>query len=225
MTMIAVPPEAVASPSTDPPREERVLLHNVSWQDYEQIGAILCDRPALRLTYNCGTLEIMTTSARHEMLKQRLGRFLETLAEEHNLGLLPGGSTTFKRSDLEKGLEPDQCYWIANESQMRGRAEWDAASDPPPDLVIEVEVTRSAVPRLSIYAALGVPEVWRFDSRKLQVLLLQPDGGYQATANSPTFPAVPIAEIPRFLKLEEQTGYLGVVREFRAWVRGFISEK
>jgi len=223
MTMTAVPPEVVMETAIEP--EPRVLLHDVSWQAYEQIGEALRDRPALRLAYDRGSLEIKTTSARYEMLKQRLGRFLETLVEEHNLRLLPGGFATFKRSDLEKGLEPDQCYWIADEPRMRGRDDWDAASDPPPDLVIEVEISRGAVPRLSIYAELAVPEVWRFDGRSLQVLLLQPDGRYQVAEKSPAFSAMPIAEIPRFLKLEEHTGYLCVVREFRAWVRACIAEK
>lgn len=225
MTTQVTPQGATVNLGNEQPSEPRVVLYNLSWESYEQIGDALCDRPALRLTYDGGTLEILTTSAHHEMLKHRLGRFLETLAEEHNLSLLPGGSTTFKRSDLEKGLEPDQCYWIANEYRMQGRIEWDAATDPPPDLVIEVEVTRSAVPRLGIYAALGVPEVWRFDGRKLHVMLLQPDGRYQATAKSPTFPTVPVTEIPRFLQLEEQTGYLGVVREYHTWVRGHLQEK
>jgi len=223
MTMTAIPPEVVTETAIEP--EPRVLLHDVSWQAYEQIGEALRDRPALRLTYDRGSLEIKTSSARHEMLKQRLGRFLETLVEEHNLSLLPGGFATFKRSDLEKGLEPDQCYWIANEPRMRGRDDWDAASDPPPDLVIELEIFRGAVPRLSIYSELAVPEVWRFDGQSLQVLLLQPDGRYQVAEKSSAFSAMPIAEIPRFLKLEEHTGYLCVVREFRAWVRACIAEK
>jgi Uma2 family endonuclease len=225
MTMIAIPPDAVTSPGNDPPREERVLLHNISWQEYEQIGAILRDRPALRLTYDRGSLEIMTTSARHEQYKKVLGRMLETLAEEFGLRILPSGSATFKREDLERGLEPDECFWIQHAAQMRMGTEWDARSQPPPDLVIEVEVTRSAQGRMAIYASLGVPEVWRFSERGLQVCLLQSHGSYEVVSRSPTFPEVPVEEISRFLKPCDDWDYLAVVREFRVWVRSLRSGK
>jgi len=225
MTMTAAPPEAVTESSNVDASEARVLLHNVTWHAYEQIGEALRDRPALRLTYDRGSLEIMTTSARHEQYKKILGRMLETLAEEFGLRILPSGSATFKREDLERGLEPDECFWIQHTPQMRMGAEWDAETQPPPDLVIEVEVTRSAVARMGIYASLGVPEVWRFSERSLQICLLQPDGSYEIVTRSPTFPEVPVEEIPRFLNPRDDWDYLSVIREFRAWVRGFVGEQ
>lgn len=220
MTMTVAPPQAAIAPEDPPTNEARVLLHNVSWEAYEQIGEILRDRPSLRLTYDRGSLEIMTTSARHEQYKKILGRMLETLAEEFGLRILPSGSATFRREDLERGLEPDECFWIQHAAQMRMGTEWDPATQPPPDLVIEVEITRSAVPRMEIYAALGVPEVWRFSESGLKVCVLQPDQSYQVISRSPTFPTVPVEEIPRFLQPQEEWDYLGVIRTFREWVRG-----
>jgi Uma2 family endonuclease len=182
------------------------------------IGDALPDRP-IRLTYDRGSLEFMTTSHVHEVLKKRLGRLVETLAEEFGLAVAPGGNTTFRREDVERGLEPDDCFWIAHERQMRARREWDPTRDPPPDLVLEIEISRSLLNRMGILAALGVPEVWRFDGERLRVNLLQPDGTYREAEHSPTFPTVPVDEIVRFAQPDETVDYLSMIRSFREWVR------
>jgi Uma2 family endonuclease len=161
----------------------------------------------------------MTTSRRHEKYKHWLGRFLETIAEEANVPIEPGGNMTFQREDLARGLEGDQCYWIAHEPQVRGKLTWDPESDPPPDLALEIEISRSALDRLSIYAALKVPEVWCFDGQTLRVYLLQADGTYQQAENSLAFPMIPPSEIIPFLHRCESEDYLSVVRAFRLWVR------
>jgi Uma2 family endonuclease len=200
-----------------PSPAQHVVLHGLGWNDYVQIGTILCDRPALRLTFDRGTLEIMVTSREHEFFKTRLGRLIEILAELLGLRIEPGGNMTFQREDLEKGLEGDNCWWIEHEDQIRGKLTWDPADDPPPDLLLEIEVARTAVARMAIYAALQVPQVWCFDGRSLRVYLLEPDGRYLQANESPTFPRIPLAEIVRFLQPEHD--YLTVQNEFRAWVK------
>jgi Uma2 family endonuclease len=204
---------------TPPDQGQRVILNGVSWSDYLDMGDLLRDRPALRLTYDRGRLEIITTSSTHERLKKWLGRFVETIAEECGVAILPGGSITFQREDLERGFEPDECYWIANEGQMRGRPDYDPTRDPPPDLVVEIEVTRSALNRMALFARLGVPEVWRFDGTALHVHRLQSPGSYAEMNNSLTFPVIRIVGITRFLALDVSQDYLSTVREFRDWVR------
>jgi Uma2 family endonuclease len=195
-----------------------VVLHALTWHDYVQIGNVLCDRPGLRLTFDRGTLEIMVTSREHEVLKARLGRLIEILAEVFNLKIEPGGNMTFQREDLERGLEGDNCWWIEHEAQVRGKlTPWDPAVDPPPDLVPKIEVSRSAVARMAIYAALRVPQVWCFDGRSLRIYLLEPEGTYLQANDSPTFPGIAVAEIVRFVRPEKD--YLAVQREFRAWVK------
>ena len=194
---------------------QRVLLHGLDWQDYIQLGNILCDRPALRLTFDRGTLEIMVTSREHEFYKVRLGRLIEILAEEFNRRIDPGGNMTFQREELEKGLEPDNCWWIEHEEQVRGKLTWDPAVDPPPDLLLEIEVSRMA--RMAIYAALKVPQVWCFDGKSLRVYLLQTDGTYRQANESPTFPGIPVGEIVPFVQPGED--YLAVQNKFRAWVK------
>ncbi len=201
------------------PTGQRLVLRAVSWQEYIALGEVLRDRPALRMTYDRGSLEFTTTSPEHERLKKWLARVLEALAEEFGLEVATAGNMTFQREDLERALEPDDCFWIAHEEQMRTRQEWDPSRDPPPDLVLEIEVSRSALNRMGIYAALGVPEVWRCDGERIHVHLLRPSGEYREVEASPTFPGIPVAEIIPFLQQNAARGYLGMVRAFHEWVR------
>ena len=203
--------------------EQRFIIHGVEWQAYVTIGSALPDRP-MRMTYDRGSLEFMTTSRAHESFKKRLGRLMETLAEECGLAVEPGGNMTFQRADLGRALEPDDCYWIAHERSVRGLREWNPERDPPPDLVTEVEISRSLLDRMSLLAALGVPEVWRFDGTRLHVHLLQPDGTYREAERSPTFPAIPPDELVRFARPDEAVAYLDMIRSFRAWVRQHLSK-
>lgn len=201
------------------PDPQHVLLYHVSWPNYLKIQEALNNQPRLRLTYDQGTLEFMTTSSQHEIHKKWLGRFVEVIAEECQQPLAPGGSMTFQREEVERGWEADECYWIAQERRMRGKWTWHPDRDPPPDLIVEIEISRSAQPRMKLFAAFGVPEVWCFDGDSLRVYVLQPDRTYQRVERSPTFPALPLAELVRFLHPAEGIDYLSQVRAFRAWVR------
>lgn len=202
-----------------PNGEQRLLLHNMSWEAYEMIGEALRDRTGIFLTYDRGNLEIMTTSPEHERYDKWLGRLVEVLAEEFSLQILPLGRMTFKSRSDERGLEPDDCYWIANERHMRARLTWDPTTDPPPDLFIEIEISRCFLDRMAICAALSVREVWRFNGETLRVFLLQSDRTYQESAGSPTFPGIPIAGIVPFILPSETRSYLETIRAFRAWVQ------
>jgi Uma2 family endonuclease len=221
-TIERAPAEPTSAPSNEEPR---VLLHGVSWEEYESIGEALRDRPNLRLTYDDGALEIMTTSHRHEVLKKWMGGAIEALVEECGLSLAVGGSMTFKKVRRRRGLEPDECYWIANERVMRGRTDYDPEVHPPPDLALEVEVSRSAINRMALYATLGVPEVWRYDGERLRVFALGEDGAYHLRTGSAFFPGVPVEELPAFANPDQTKDYLSKLREFRTWVRQQLEEK
>ncbi|HEY2251744.1 MAG TPA: Uma2 family endonuclease, partial [Planctomycetaceae bacterium] len=144
-------------------------------------------------------------------------RLLETLTEVLDIPILSLGNTTFRREDSARGLEPDECWYIGHEEQMRGRDSIDLLIDPPPDLVIEIEISRSVLDRMDIYAALGVPEVWRCDGRSITVAVLAGDG-YTESDHSPTFPNVPLSGIVEHLNLRNQTDETSIVRAFRAWI-------
>jgi Uma2 family endonuclease len=174
---------------------------------------------SLRITYDRGDLELMVISRPHEHYRLLLARFVEVAAEEMGMEVDPGGNMTFQREDLERGLESDDCFWIAHEPAMRGKMTWDPLHDPPPDLVLEIEISRSALKKMEVYSALRVPEIWCFDGLVLAVYVLRADGTYEQVERSPTFSSLPLEEIARFVRQAETAGFLSVVREFRAWVR------
>lgn len=149
---------------------------------------------------------------------RQLERLIFTLVEEMGLNILSVGSMTCKREDLERGAEPDSSYYIQDEPQVRNKEAIDLAQDPPPDLVVEVEHTQSAIDKLQLYAALGVAEFWRYDGQRLHIYKLQ-QGKYQVCESSPTFAPVEVREIPRFLEASRRIGEVAMVRSFRNWIR------
>jgi Uma2 family endonuclease len=173
----------------------------------------------LRVTYDRGILEIMTLSHEHEGASYLLGRFVDVLTEESDLPVKAGRSTTFRRRKRQRGLEPDNCYWIANEKKVRGKTKIDLRVDPPPDLALETDITHSSLDRLAIYAVLGVPELWRFDGESLSIFILNEKGRYEEIEHSPTFPFLKPQHILRFLHMRSTHDENAIVRAFRSWVR------
>src|SRR4028119_1889942 len=151
--------------------EQIVQLSGISWQTYEALLAEIGDRP-IRLTYNRGNLEIMVPSPEHERFKTIMGRFVETLAEELDVSIEPLGSTTFKRPELS-GVEPDECFYIQNLSAVKGKKRIDMNQDPPPDLVVEIDISSRSANSLQVYTDLGVPEVWIYNGSRLRINRLE----------------------------------------------------
>ena len=205
-------------------RGERLLLHDVPWTRYERLLRALDDRH-LRLTYDRGTLEIMTLSHEHEGTSYLLGRFVDVLTEEANLPVKAGRSTTFRRRKKEKGLEPDNCYWITNEKKVRGKKKINLKIDPPPDLALETDITHSSLDRLGIYAALRVPEVWKFDGKRMMFLILGRQGEYGEASASAIFPFLQPQHLLRFLGMAAHQDENAVVKSFRGWVRKQIGDQ
>ncbi len=198
---------------------EIIHLSGISWQTYETLRSELRNR-RLRLTYNHGTLEIMAPSPEHELSKEVLGRFIETLAEETDLPIYPLGSTTLQRRELS-GVEPDKCFYIRNIALVRGKKRLDLTVDPEPDLVIKIDVTSSSTNRLQVYADLGVAEVWIYNGDSLIVKQLQ-NSTYIDSQTSQFFASIPISKITRFLQQAQTADYLELVKAFRRWVRSQI---
>jgi Uma2 family endonuclease len=207
----------IAAPShCESPRH--LLLDGISWEFYERLLEELNDRP-IQVTFDNGSLEIMAPLPPHELWKKRIAMLVECMAIELEIDFLPLGSTTFKREDLEKGFEPDECYYIQNSEAVRGKDRLDLTIDPPPDLAVEVDITSWSIPRQPIYAALGIAELWRFEDRRLIVLHLDATGQYVRAATSPAFPFLPLAEFEKFLLRLEHESQTKVLREFRGWVK------
>lgn len=203
------------------PPEQIVELSNISWQTYETLLAEIGDRP-IRLTYNRGNLKMMVPSPEHEVYKKVMGRFVETLAEELDVRIEPLGSTTFKRPELI-GAEPDDCFYIQNASAIKGKKRLDMTKDPPPDLVVEIDITSRSDSTLQVYAALGVPEVWIYNGSRLRINRLE-ERGYVECDRSLAFPSVAVLEIVSFLEQAETMDYLELVKVFRHWVKSQINQ-
>ncbi|MBD2345913.1 Uma2 family endonuclease [Anabaena subtropica] len=202
---------------------EIVHLSGISWQTYENLLVELSASRRLRLTYNRGNLEIMLPSPEHEIYKKVLGRFVETLSEELNVKIQPLGSTTFKHPELS-GAEPDECFYIKNINLIKGKTRIDLQQDPPPDLVVEIDISSSSKNRFEVYAEMGVPEIWVYDRQTFSIHILQ-NKTYTNVDQSLAFPGLPVLEIVNFLEQVEQKDYLDLIREFRGWVKSKIEHR
>ncbi|MGK7877698.1 MAG: Uma2 family endonuclease [Xenococcaceae cyanobacterium] len=218
MTTTIIPPPPEKYPLAQP-----VLLKNISWQTYESLLKDLEKQPAIRLTYDRGLLQIMTPLKPHEGYKKIIGRFVETITEELDSDVCSLGSLTCKREDLARGFEPDQCYYIKNEELVWDKEKINLDEDPPPDLVIEIDITSSSINQFDLYAAFGVPEVWRYDGKILKFYGLE-DKLYVECDRSVAFPFLAPSEIVRFLELRKSTKETPLIKKFREWVRSKISK-
>lgn len=198
--------------------ERLVILEGVSWETYERLLSEQGESCGKRFTYDEGVLEIMVLSSRHERPNRTLATLVEVLAEEWGLNIERLGSTTFKRADLEKGFEPDSCFYIQHADQVGGKEEIDLTVDPPPDLVIEVDITRESLNRFSIFGAVGIPEVWRFGGEEVKFYRLEYQG-YKETPHSVAFPAISSEIVTDFLTQSQKLKSTDWLRAVRAWAR------
>jgi len=198
--------------------ESRVVLSNVSWATFEALLADTDDRGGTRFAYDQGVLEIMSPSPEHEWITRLIGRMIEAMTEELGIPIRSARSTTLKSQLKRRGIEADECYYVANEERVRGRRVLDLKTDPPPDLAVEVDITVSSVNKLEIYGALGVPEVWLCDGAEIAVYQLQADGGYSRQPRSPSFPFLPMDHVERFLEESSASDETTWIRRFRSWV-------
>ena len=200
------------------PPDRLVTLRGISWQTYNRILAEHGEKGGTRFTYDEGVLEIMVLSSRHEEPNRTLALLVEVLAEEMNIDLRRFGSTTFRRQDLQKGFEADSCFYIQNAQVVLGRDEIDLASDPPPDLIIEVDITSESLDRFPIFAAVGVPELWHSDGASVSLFRLE-GREYRDTPYSLAFPPLTGEIATRFLTESRELPSTTWLRRVREWAR------
>lgn len=199
------------------PPEQRLPLYQVSWETYEKLLEAFGEHRAARLTYDQGILEFMVPLEAHENSSDLIGDFIRTLTIESGLNLKSLASTTLKRDDLQKGAEPDKCYYIQNEPLVRGKTV-DLSQDPPPNLVVEIDITHTDIDKNALYAHIGVPELWRFNGKILSIYQLS-QFGYQEVETSPTFTGVPKTVFYHFLEQCQVQGEAQANRNLRAWLK------
>lgn len=200
--------------------ESRVVLKGISWATFKALMADIGEDRSCRIAYDQGILEIMVPYQEHEEPKIMISSLVEALADELEIEIRQLGSLTLEREDLTRAVEPDTCFYIQNEAVVRGK-EIKLPDVPPPDLVVESDYTSSSLNKFNIYASLGVPELWRYSKRSLQVYQLV-EGNYEFSETSLAFPFLPIAEIPGLIEHSKLVGQRACVRLFRARVREIL---
>lgn len=204
--------------------EQRVLLEGVSWEIFEGLVRASQDRGAPRFTYDRGQLEIMSPSAEHERLKETATLLINVAAEELRINVEAFGSTTFRRLDVGRGFEADSCFYIQGLARVKGKTEIDLHVDPPPDLVIEIDITTSSLDKLSIFASLGVREVWRYQDARMRIFQLA-QGALVEREESAALPGLTAESVTRFLNAGRALDRLTWLGQLRAWVRALLEAR
>jgi Uma2 family endonuclease len=194
------------------------VLHGVPPKVYRQLMAVLSEN-YLRHSYDGWTLEMMTPRRDHEWIKKLVGRMLEAMALAHDLPIQSTSSTTLSRSKHDRGLQPDESYYVGEHVAKVASETYEPGGDPPPDLVIEVEATHSVVPRLPLFAAIGVREIWRWTREEMAFLRLTRGRKYEKIQRSLAFPFIAAADVTRFLQERDPANENAVVRGLVNWAR------
>ncbi|MCU0711757.1 MAG: Uma2 family endonuclease [Pirellula sp.] len=193
--------------------ETRMVLEGVEWETY----VALSDQrrgSVPRMTYDNGVLEMMSPNREHESIGRLVGRLIETYSEVKNIEIISVGSVTVKRSDLSKAFEADESYYVSNAERLLSKKDLDFSIDPPPDLVVDVEMTSSAINTLQLFAAMGVPEVWRHDGHHLQMFELV-DGSYLQIRSSFQLPGLTTVQVDELLSQRNTVGETKLIQNFR----------
>ena len=193
MTVLAQPPVTA---------DEKMVLDGVSWKTYEHLLKDFANRPSIRLTYDEGTLEISVVSYGHERRKTIIGDLVVRLAFELDIDYEAAGSTTFKRESLGAGFEGDESFYFSHLNQIRQRSEVDLAQDPPPDLVTEIDISSPSLSKFPIFAALGIPEIWRFHENSMLIYILA-DEAYSEAQSSAFLTGITASDVTNLVEARE----------------------
>ena len=222
------PSPAMRSPKpASGPADQRIVIRGLSWDLYDQLSDAIGERQNVYLTFDGKNLELMTKGWDHEDYKELFSRFVTFVTSELRVRSRAAGETTWKRPEIERALEADQCYYFTPEKlrivmEARARKAKDIADIPNPDLAIEIDLSPSQVDRPGIYAALKVAEVWRFDGVSVVIERLEPDGTY-AAAEMSLFLPVRAEEICRWVEKEDSSNELAWEDRLREWARTVLA--
>ncbi len=211
--------------------DERHVIKNVDWSFYEQLVDSIPEGANIHVDFDGKDLEIMSASPIHDVVKKALGRFVELTGDELAIPFIGLGQTTWKRPEIARGLEADDCYYFAPEKlavadEAITRWSKDVTEYPNPDLATEIDVSPSKIDREAIYAALRVAEVWRFDgeSRRIVIERLSEDGTYRIVDASSFLP-VSAEEVTRWVLQEDRRAGSEWAARLRAWVRAELAPR
>jgi Uma2 family endonuclease len=196
--------------------QDHVILHGISWQTFQQLLVDRGERCGVLLAYDRGTVELRVPSQEHEWVKTTLTQIVEAVAFARDLHYRSLGSTTFTREDLERGFEPDACFYLDHAEAITPDRPIDLALDPPPDLVIEVDITSSSLDKLALYAALRVPEVWRYIHGVVEIQCLSTQT-YRVSTTSQVLPGITADRVTRSVQQAR------TATNHTAWFKGVVA--
>jgi Uma2 family endonuclease len=198
--------------------DERLILHDITWEAYQELLDELGEHRHVLVSYSEGALEIMPLSHRHERHKEFILRLIGALTEELEIEMISAGSTTLQLESAERGAEPDTSFFIQHAARMIGRETYDLLTDPPPDIVVEVDISRPSYSKKESYARFGVPEFWTYNGKKFKMFRLK-GASYVETARSVAFPFLQASDVAAFIERSKREGHNAVIKSFREWVR------
>jgi len=198
--------------------DQTVILRGIHWDTYERLLADQQESSGTRLNFDCGTLEIVSPSSEHEQLKETITLLFQLMASELEIDVVAAGSTTFRRKDLRKGFEPDASFYIRNAQAVRKRPQIDLRRDPPPDMVVEIQITNPAIDKLSIFAAAAVPEVWLYRDDRVEILALE-SKTYQKKMESSFLPGVTDEVLTSFVRSSRTMTSVEWIKAVRTWAK------
>lgn len=219
MTPMALPITSEILDATEHlPEGATLVIPQVTWDDYERLLEDLTERPHLRVSYDCGRLEIVSPLSEHENYARFIDEMAVVVSDTFSLEVEPRGSTTWKKRALAKGAEPDCCYYVSNARRIIGTGNIDLESDPPPDIVVEIDTTSKSLKKFSIYAALSVPEIWRYDGENACIYKLT-GTRYLEIAESRFFPGITRLILAEFIEMSKTQGHTKARHAFRRRIR------
>ena len=200
------------------PAESFLIRENVSWEEYEDLLEQVGEASGLRISYDDGTLQIMTVGPKHESYSTFIERLVGHLSFRLRINIRFFGSSTMRKKKKRKGIEPDACFYVQTAEALGNRIDLDFEKDPPPDIAVEVDVTRHSISKFGIYAGLGVPEVWIYDGKELKIHLLEQDE-YLAAIESQALPILSGPILSKFLSQLREAGELQAILAFDDWLQ------
>jgi len=201
------------------PTDSTLILRGISWDDYEELLAAVGEAPGLRISYDQGTMQIMTPSSEHESYVRLIERLVDRVSSKLRIKVLSFGSATMKHSRWRKGSEPDACFYVQSASRIGNRVLLDFTNDPPPDIVVEIDINHDSLSKFPIYAALGVSEIWRYDGQALAIYLLE-HNQYITSEASLALPMLTSAVLTEFLSRSRCEDQYETLLEFEIWLEG-----
>jgi Uma2 family endonuclease len=211
--------EAIVEMIDRMPADSVLIQHGVSWNDYEELIQAVGEAPGLHISFDEGTLQILSPSSKHEYYAILIGRLVDRVSMHQRIKVLFYGSTTIRKRSAQKGAEPDACFYVQAADVVGTKDEIDFETDPPPDIVVEIDIHHEWISKIPIYAALGVPEVWRYDGESLTLYHLR-DGQYLLADASQALPILTSAVLSQFLARSPKEDQYGIVLAFEEWLRG-----